>query len=144
MLENLDFDTTDGAFDPEIEDALRLGGKQAWAGVAAAGGWVAMAAAVNAAGFAPYTLATKASAFLPFVGGPAAVSFLAVIVNPVTIAAGLLALGGLGGSNVSATIKRHVSARIVVLLAFGWASKSACWAGAYNYCLPATLCAGEK
>lgn len=119
MLENLDFDTTDGAFDPEIEDALRRGGKQAWAGVAAAGGWVAMATAVNTAGFAPYILAAKASAFLPFVGGPAAVSFLAVMVNPVTIAAGLLALGGFGGSKVSATIKRQVSARIVVLLALG-------------------------
>jgi hypothetical protein len=50
-------------------------------------------------------------------GGPAVVSLLAVMVNPVTVAAGLLALGGLGTKKLNKTVKSQVSARIVVILA---------------------------
>jgi len=117
MLDTLKTDDNRVGFDPDIAKAMQKGGQQAWAGIAAAGGWVGMATAVNAAGFAPYILAAQASAFIPFVGGPAAVSFLAVMANPVTIVAGLLALGGLGGKTLNKTIKSQVSARIVVLLA---------------------------
>jgi hypothetical protein len=117
LLDGLDMDGSDPATDPHIADALKRGGEKAWTAIAAGGGWVAIAAAVNAAGFAPYILAAQVSAFVPFVGGPAAVSFLAVMVNPVTIATGLLALGGLGGRKISQMVQRQVAARIAVLLA---------------------------
>ena len=117
MLDTLEIEDNKLGFDPEVARALEHGGKHAWAGIAAAGSWVGMAAAVNAAGFAPYILAAQVSAFIPFMGGPAVVSLLAVMVNPITIAAGLLALGGLGGKKLNRTVKSQVSARIVVLLA---------------------------
>lgn len=117
LLDNLDIKNDHIGFDPDVARAMQQSGQHAWAGVAAAGGWVGMAAAVNAAGFAPYILAAQASAFIPFMSGPAVVSLLAVMVNPITIAAGLLALGGLGGKKLNKMVKSQVSARIVVLLA---------------------------
>lgn len=126
MLDTIDVGENQGAFDPDIARAMQKGGKQAWAGVAAGGGWVGLAAAVNGAGFAPYILAAQASAFIPFMGGPAVVSLLAVLVNPVTIMAGLVALGGFGGNRLNKTIKAQISASIVVLLAMrGLADPSA-------------------
>lgn len=116
LLDGIDLDGTDENLDPRIVDVLRRGGTHGWAALAAAGGWMGLAAAVNGAGFAPYILAAKASAFLPFLGGPAAVSFLAVMVNPLTIAAGLLALG-LGGQRIGNIIRAQTASRIAVLLA---------------------------
>jgi hypothetical protein len=126
MLDTIDVGENQSAFDPDIAEALQKGGKQAWAGVAAGGGWVGLAAAVNGAGFAPYILAAQASAYIPFMGGPAVVSLLAVMVNPVTVMAGLVALGGFGGNRLNKTIKAQISASIVVLLAMrGLADPSA-------------------
>lgn len=117
MLDTLEIEDSQVGFDPDVARAMQQGGQYTWAGIAAAGGWVSMAAAVNAAGFAPYIFAAQASAFIPFMGGPAVVSLLAVMVNPITIAAGLLALGGLGGKKLNETVKSKVSGRILVLLA---------------------------
>ncbi|WP_144431706.1 hypothetical protein [Jannaschia seosinensis] len=103
--------------DPEIARALRDGQVRARNAMAAGGVWAGGAAVVANAGFLPYMLAAQLSAIIPFVGGPALVSLLATLVNPVTVFAGVAALGWLGMGKGSKVVRSQVAARLGVLMA---------------------------
>ncbi len=107
----------DGQLDPEARTALEVAQSKAVVAALAGGTWAGLAALVQAAGFAPYILAAQASAFVPFVGGPAAVSLLAVLVNPVTLIAGLAALGYWGVQGQANKARSVAAARIAAILA---------------------------
>lgn len=105
-----------GQLDPAAKEAVEAGQAAAMKAALAGGGWIAFASLVQVAGFAPYILAAQASAFIPFVGGPAVVSFLAVIVNPVTLVAGLMALGYWGVHGQANKVRSIAAARIATIL----------------------------
>lgn len=103
--------------DPEIAKALRDGQVRARNAMAAGGVWAGGAAVVANAGFLPYMLAAQLSAVIPMVSGPTLVSLLATLVNPVTVFAGVAALGWLGMGRGSRIIRSQLAARLGVLLA---------------------------
>lgn len=117
MLEGLKAQGISDQLDPEIQRAIEAGQGKAGLAAAAGGGWLIFAGVVQAAGFAPYILAAQISAFIPFIGGPAAVSLLAVLVNPVTLFAGLAALGYVGVMGKANQVRRLAAARVAVILA---------------------------
>ncbi|WGV16013.1 hypothetical protein [Fuscovulum ytuae] len=106
-----------GLLDPRVAKGLEAGQETAMRAAAAGGGWAAFATLVQLSGFAPYILAAQASAFIPFVGGSSAVSFLAVFVNPLTLVAGLAALGYWGVARQAKGVQKLASARIAAMLA---------------------------
>lgn len=103
--------------DPEIVKALRQGQAKARTAIAAGGVWVGGAAVVANAGFLPYIMATQMSAFLPMVSGPALVSLLATLINPVTVFAGVAALGWIGIGRGSRVVRSQLASRLGVMLA---------------------------
>ncbi len=103
--------------DPSIADAIRTGQSAMLKAAASGGGWTAFAAAVGSAGFAPYLFAAQLSAFLPFVSGPALVSFLAVLINPVTVVAGVAAIGTWAVQGQANAVRSTVASRLAVLMA---------------------------
>lgn len=103
--------------DPEISEGLRQGQARARNAIAAGGVWVGGAAVVANAGFLPYMLAAQLSAIIPLVSGPTLVSLLATLVNPVTVFAGVAALGWLGMGSGSRVVRSQLAARIGVLMA---------------------------
>ncbi|MFZ5965334.1 hypothetical protein ACOXXX_20515 [Thalassococcus sp. BH17M4-6] len=103
--------------DPEIAEALRQGHARARNALAAGGAWIGGAAVVANAGFLPYILAAQLSAIIPFVSGPTLVSLLATLVNPVTVFAGVAALGWLGMGRGSRVVRSQLAARLGVLMA---------------------------
>ncbi|HCP80366.1 MAG TPA: hypothetical protein DIT67_01785 [Octadecabacter sp.] len=103
--------------DPEIAEALHKAHGAAQKAIATGGGWVAFAAIVGNTGFLPYILAAQLSAWVPMVGGPALVSLLATLTNPLTVIAGVGALGWLAVGKGSSVVRSQVAARICVLLA---------------------------
>lgn len=106
-----------GLLDPSVAQGLEAGQDAAMKAAVAGGGWAAFATLVQFSGFAPYILAAQASAFIPFIGGPAAVSFLAVLVNPVTLIAGLAALGYWGVAHQSKEVQKLAASRVAAMLA---------------------------
>ncbi|MGX0878963.1 hypothetical protein ACSSV4_003667 [Roseovarius sp. MBR-154] len=103
--------------DPEISAALRQGQARARNAIAAGGVWVGGAAVVANAGFLPYMLAAQLSAIIPLVSGPTLVSLLATLINPVTVFAGVAALGWLGMGRGSRVVRSQLAARLGVLMA---------------------------
>ncbi len=103
--------------DPEIASALRQGQARARIAMAAGGVWVGGAAIVANAGFLPYILAAHLSAIVPLVSGPTLVSLLATLINPVTVFAGVAALGWLGMGRGSRIVRSQLAARLGVLMA---------------------------
>ncbi|NQY60711.1 hypothetical protein [Cognatishimia sp.] len=103
--------------DPEIVKALREGQTKARTAIAAGGVWVGGAAVVANAGFFPYIIAAQLSAFIPMVSGPALVSLLATLINPVTVFAGVAALGWIGMGRGSRVVRSQVASRLGVMLA---------------------------
>lgn len=103
--------------DPEISLALRQGQARARNAMVAGGVWVGGAAVVANAGFLPYMLAAQLSAIIPLVSGPTLVSLLATLINPVTVFAGVAALGWLGMGSGSRVVRSQLAARLGVLLA---------------------------
>jgi len=111
--------------DPEISEALRQGQARARNAIAAGGVWVGGAAIVANAGFVPYMLAAQLSAIIPLVSGPTLVSLLATLVNPVTVFAGVAALGWLGMGRGSRVVRSQLAARLGVLMAAQGTQRSA-------------------
>lgn len=103
--------------DPEITKALRDGQASARAAIAAGGVWAGGAAVVANAGFLPYIMAAQLSAFIPMVSGPALVSLLATLINPVTVFAGVAALGWIGVGRGSRIVRSQLASRLGVMLA---------------------------
>ena len=103
--------------DPEIAKALREGQLKARNAIATGGVWIGGAVVVANAGFAPYILAAQLSAIIPMVSGPTLVSLLATLINPVTVFAGVAALGWLGMGHGSRIVRSQLAARFGVLLA---------------------------
>lgn len=103
--------------DPEITAALRQGQARARDAIAAGGAWVGGAAILANAGFLPYLLAAQLSAVIPLVSGPTLVSLLATLINPMTVFAGVAALGWLGMGRGSRVIRSQLAARLGVLMA---------------------------
>lgn len=103
--------------DPEIAAALRQGQARARNAMAVGGVWVGGAAVVANAGFLPYILAAQLSAIIPLVSGPTLVSLLATLINPVTVFAGVAALGWLGMGHGSRVVRSQLAARLGVLMA---------------------------
>lgn len=103
--------------DPEIAAALRQGQARARYAMAAGGAWVGGAAILANAGFLPYLLAAQLSAVIPLVSGPTLVSLLATLINPVTVFAGVAALGWLGVGRGSRIVRSQLAARLGVLMA---------------------------
>lgn len=103
--------------DPEIAKALRQGQARARNAMATGVTWASLAALVANAGFLPYLLAAQLSAVIPLVGGPTLVSLLATLVNPVTVFAGVAALGWLGMGRGSRVVRSQLASRLGVLMA---------------------------
>jgi hypothetical protein len=103
--------------DPEIVKALRQGQAKARRAIAAGGVWVGGAAVVANAGFLPYIMAAQLSALIPMVSGPALVSLLATLINPVTVFAGVAALGWIGMGRGSRVVRSQLASRLGVMLA---------------------------
>ncbi|MBK0329042.1 hypothetical protein I5535_17325 [Rhodobacteraceae bacterium F11138] len=103
--------------DPEIAEALRQGQARARNAMAAGGVWIGGATIVANAGFLPYMLAAQLSAVIPLVGGPTLVSLLATLINPVTVFAGVAALGWLGMGRGSRVVRSQLAARLGVVMA---------------------------
>ncbi|WP_319533210.1 hypothetical protein [uncultured Cohaesibacter sp.] len=103
--------------DPEAYEALRQGQARARNAITAGGAWVGGAVVVANAGFLPYMLAAQLSAIIPLVSGPALVSLLATLINPVTVFAGVAALGWLGLGRGSWVVRSQLAARLGVLMA---------------------------
>lgn len=103
--------------DPEIAEALRQGQARARRAMGASVTWASLAALVANAGFLPYMLAAQLSAVIPLVSGPTLVSLLATLVNPVTLFAGVAALGWLGMGRGSRVVRSQLAARLAVLMA---------------------------
>lgn len=103
--------------DPEIAQALRQGQARARNTLAAGGVWVGGAVVVANAGFLPYILAAQLSAIVPLVSGPTLVSLLATLINPVTVFAGVAALGWLGMGRGSRIVRSQLAARLGVVMA---------------------------
>lgn len=117
LLEGLKAQGIVGQLDPEIQSAIEAGQGKAGRAAVAGGSWLLFAGVVQISGFAPYILAAQVSAFIPFVGGSTVVSLLAVIVNPVTLIAGLGALGYFGVKGKADQVRRLAAARVAVILA---------------------------
>ncbi|MGF1621259.1 MAG: hypothetical protein ACFCUR_11660 [Rhodomicrobiaceae bacterium] len=117
FLKSLHAADAEGSLDPAIAESVKKGQAAMARAAASGGGWVAIAAAVGSAGFAPYIFAAQLSAFIPLVSGPGLVSFLAVIINPVTVVAGLAALGTWAVKGQAHTVRCTVASRLAVLLA---------------------------
>lgn len=111
--------------DPKISDALRQGQVRARNAIAAGGVWVGGAAVVANAGFLPYVLAAQLSAIIPFVSGPTLVSLLATLVNPLTVLAGVTAIGWLGIGHGSRVVRSQLAARLGVIMAAQGVQRSA-------------------
>lgn len=103
--------------DPQIAEALRQGQAGARNAIAAGGVWAGGAAIISSAGFLPYMLAAQLSAIIPMVSGPTLVSLLATLINPVTVFAGVAALGWLGMGRGSRVVRSQLAARLGVLMA---------------------------
>ncbi|MCP1167778.1 hypothetical protein [Limimaricola litoreus] len=103
--------------DPEIAEALRQGQARARNALAAGATWAAFAGLVTNAGFLPYILAAQLSAVIPLVSGPALVSLLATFINPITVFAGVAALGWLGMGRGSRVVRSQLASRLGVLMA---------------------------
>lgn len=103
--------------DPEIAEALREGQARARNAMAAGGVWIGGAVVVANAGFAPYLLAAHLSSMIPLVAGPTLTSLLFTLVNPLTVLAGVAALGWLGLGRGSRIVRSQLAARLGVLLA---------------------------
>lgn len=117
ILQGLADSTVAADIDPEVVQAIRSGQTAMAAAVASGGGWAAFAAAVGSTGFAPYILAAQLSALIPLVSGPALVSFLAVLINPITVVAGVAALGVWAVKGRATSVRATVASRLAVLLA---------------------------
>ena len=103
--------------DPEIAHALRQGQARARNTLAAGGVWIGGAAVVANAGFLPYILAAQLSSIIPLVSGPTLVSLLATLINPLTVFAGVTALGWLGMGRGSRIVRSQLAARLGVVMA---------------------------
>lgn len=103
--------------DPELSAALWQGQTRARNAMAAGGVWFGGAAVVANAGFLPYMLAAQLRTIIPLVSGPALVSLLATLINPVTVFAGVAALGWLGVGRGSRVVRSQLAARLGVLMA---------------------------
>lgn len=103
--------------DPEIAEALRQGQARARNALGASITWASLAALVGNAGFLPYMLAAQLSAIIPLVSGPTLVSLLATLISPVTVFAGVAALGWLGMGRGSRVVRSQLAARLGVLMA---------------------------